>query len=653
MYSEQVPLLESKFFNVCCDEVGGLGTGPSKPVADKIGPAALYARHIKRLHDMLKDKYGKRMMMWGDIVLQNPSVLNNIPKDTIMLSWGYGPSPSMEGAITPFTKAGYEFFVCPGVNCWGRILPGFGDATVNIRNYVRDGAKLGALGMLNTTWDDDGEDLFGSNWHGIAWGAECAWNGSTTTIEDFNRRIGAVLFGEPGDDYGQAITLLTKTHALPGYTNMSTNLFWQLDIARTPVERAWNYQQAKALLEIVEPALDHLRAARKNARFDAEQIDYLIFGAQRMKLMAWRWIEFCEIAQEYERAWFEGVEAKEAQRIVRRSVERITKVRDEHARLKEQFRRLYLLEEKPYALEGVLGRYDWMIAKYDALLAKLTKSLDGLKGGGALAAPKQVGLQFAEVIPDDIVRQPLAAELPWADAADKGRLGITVSVAQSARTDQPVEVDLPKVPTGGVRLVELDRAAKTQTYVPCQIVKAKEGARLMFLMPGQTAAGAKRSFYLYTLAVAVNAPVGVTCTDAPDGMKWIENDKFKLLVGPEGGHIYRWEIKALGNRDITEPGQKDWAGFADLGQGPSRNATNRIEVLANGPLLVRLRLSHGIITTAQYSYIVATVIASAVVPTLIANAFFLPKHLLNNRKSETMEAAEEQPPATAAQEDSQ
>jgi glutathione-regulated potassium-efflux system ancillary protein KefC len=39
-------------------------------------------------------------------------------------------------------------------------------------------------------------------------------------------------------------------------------------------------------------------------------------------------------------------------------------------------------------------------------------------------------------------------------------------------------------------------------------------------------------------------------------------------------------------------------------------------------------LSHGIIDQAQYSSLVAAVIASAVVPTLIANAFYLPRHLL-------------------------
>jgi len=39
-------------------------------------------------------------------------------------------------------------------------------------------------------------------------------------------------------------------------------------------------------------------------------------------------------------------------------------------------------------------------------------------------------------------------------------------------------------------------------------------------------------------------------------------------------------------------------------------------------------LSHQVIDQAQYSYLVAAVIGSAVIPTLIANAFFLPRHLL-------------------------
>jgi Kef-type K+ transport system membrane component KefB len=48
-------------------------------------------------------------------------------------------------------------------------------------------------------------------------------------------------------------------------------------------------------------------------------------------------------------------------------------------------------------------------------------------------------------------------------------------------------------------------------------------------------------------------------------------------------------------------------------------------------------LSHGIISQAQYSGLVAAVIGSAVAPTLIANAFYLPRHLLNNSANGTEE----------------
>ncbi len=45
-------------------------------------------------------------------------------------------------------------------------------------------------------------------------------------------------------------------------------------------------------------------------------------------------------------------------------------------------------------------------------------------------------------------------------------------------------------------------------------------------------------------------------------------------------------------------------------------------------------LSHGIIDQGQYSALVAAVIGSAVVPTVIANAFYLPRHLLPSAESD-------------------
>jgi len=50
--------------------------------------------------------------------------------------------------------------------------------------------------------------------------------------------------------------------------------------------------------------------------------------------------------------------------------------------------------------------------------------------------------------------------------------------------------------------------------------------------------------------------------------------------------------------------------------------------LTFGTISALFGLSHNIISQAQYSYIVGAVIASAVIPTLIANKYFLPSHLL-------------------------
>jgi Kef-type K+ transport system membrane component KefB len=56
--------------------------------------------------------------------------------------------------------------------------------------------------------------------------------------------------------------------------------------------------------------------------------------------------------------------------------------------------------------------------------------------------------------------------------------------------------------------------------------------------------------------------------------------------------------------------------------------------LTFGTISALFGLSHGVITQAQYSAIVAAVVASAVVPTLIANAFFLPRYLLPQENTE-------------------
>ena len=604
LYSEQAPVLPFPFFNVCCDETHGLGKGPSKALAEQIGVGAVYAGHLSRVHGILKERYGKRMMMWGDIILRHPEHLKLIPQDTVMLTWGYGPRESFEDQIIPFAESGYEFFVCPGVNCWSRILPDFAAAATNIRNFVRDGAKHGALGMLNTAWDDDGENFCAPNWHGILWSAECAWNASTTTLDEFERRVGAVLFGEAGDHFGQAIALLATTHSLPGWERMHDRRFWRLDTGECPVSEAASRAQARQLLEVVEPAMVHLKQAQRDARVNADVLDYFLFGAARMRLMAQRAIAFLDAARAYQGSLGAAAGSGTAADGLAQALGIMTSLRDAHLELRSTYETLWQRENKPYALSRVLSRFDQAAAFYDSVREKVAADSAAVAAGAAPSASAAPALRIVELgvrrqHPSRSAAKPLAPDTDWALPLYTHRMGLVVEAGDQARLDPPVEVRLPTrlvARASSCALVELDADSGSQRPIPSQLDRTAGGgsaadATLVFVIRGALPARASRSYLLYFGGAGQASPpavAGVTCTDAPGGGKWVENERIKLLVGAEGGHIYRWEVKGMNGIDLTQPGESGWSGFSDLG-GAQRSATNAIEVLADGPALVRLQ----------------------------------------------------------------
>jgi hexosaminidase len=593
MYSEICPLLPFEMFNVCCDETYGLGEGPSKELAAKIGPGGVYVQHIRRIHDLLKDKYKKRMMMWGDIILQHPDKLDQIPKDTVMLTWAYDPRANFESQIVPFAKSGYEFFVCPGVSNWSRILPDFYVTTINVRNFVRDGAKHGALGMLNTDWEDDSESLQGNRWHGHAWGAECAWNASTTTPEEFNRRIGAVLFGEKGDHFGQAIELLSKPHGMPGMEGMNNRRFWENDFrpARSaPTIKA----SATRLLAVVRPGIEHLEACKKEATVNADLLDDFLQGARRMELIGQRMLDGLEATELY---WQACASPRPQAIALLDRIEKLARTnRDAHEALGREFSRLWLAACKPYALDRTMDRYAATVKWYDQLLARLADARKAVEAGRPLPDPEQMGLMPPESFtrrtrPLKIEPAPLAPEAPWIEPSAAHRVGLVVKAGAVDRVELPVEVDLvlpPELAARPVRAFWLRADAQPQEVAAQLDPGERPGtSRLVLVVPGPIAAKgeAQVQAYLGLGQTPQPLPQAVRTTDAPKGMKWIENEKVRLLLGPEGAHVYRWEVKSLKGRDLTQPGEQDWFGFSDV--SGHRNLPHKLTCTARGPALVR------------------------------------------------------------------
>jgi len=207
VYSEVASAYKGRYFNINCDETDGLGEGKSKAMMDSLGIGGIYSYHINRVDRLLKP-YGKRILMWGDIVASHPEIVKNLPKDMTIISWGYHDAPSFDYAIKPLASSGLNFWVAPGVSCWSQAFPNEKVATINIFNYIRDGVKHGASGVLNTVWDDDGTNLFNNNWYGLVWGAELCWKAPNPKLtqdssiaerehklQAFNKCFDALFFG--------------------------------------------------------------------------------------------------------------------------------------------------------------------------------------------------------------------------------------------------------------------------------------------------------------------------------------------------------------------------------------------------------------------------------------------------------------------------
>src|SRR5205814_5136520 len=216
----------------------------SKEMVAKLGLAEVYARHINRCCELLRP-YGKTAMMWGDIATQHQDIVPKLPKDLIVLSWGYGAKDSFDNAIEPFQKIGLRFMVCPGVSCWNRIFPDFHTAQINIANYVRDGVKhgggKGAIGMINTSWDDDGENFFSQTWYPFAWGAEVAWNPVDNDSREarqtsFDEAFAPVFYGAPDDTITRLLWQLSDLRSNPASGNLEDRLFWRDNLVDPPAK---------------------------------------------------------------------------------------------------------------------------------------------------------------------------------------------------------------------------------------------------------------------------------------------------------------------------------------------------------------------------------------------------------------------------------
>ncbi|MBI9094011.1 MAG: family 20 glycosylhydrolase [Sphaerochaeta sp.] len=201
MLDEFLPLFSSDKINICCDETFDLGKGKSKSPNGENNYIELYMGFVNKIVNYLELKE-KKVMIWGDIILNHPTCIPQIPNNITCLNWYYYYNAD-EKNIKILADNNIQQYVCASVSGFSRMVHEMDMSFTNIQEMIKLGCKYGVNSFLNTDWGDSGHinHLAGSI-PGIVYGGALSWNpDDIRSFEEIDQAISLVEYG----DYSQTL----------------------------------------------------------------------------------------------------------------------------------------------------------------------------------------------------------------------------------------------------------------------------------------------------------------------------------------------------------------------------------------------------------------------------------------------------------------
>ena len=179
LYESLLPHFSSGYVNIGLDEAYGLGKYQIEEYCRQKGRDTVFMEWLNKLNGHIRERYGKKVMFWADMIDSYPESYAMVPKDAIALEWGYEliQSQRMTAHCIAFRDAGVRYYVCPSVNTHGSLSGRMDVTTFNIRTCGELAVEYGAEGMLLTDWGDGGH---AQSWvwsmNPIALAGQYGWN---------------------------------------------------------------------------------------------------------------------------------------------------------------------------------------------------------------------------------------------------------------------------------------------------------------------------------------------------------------------------------------------------------------------------------------------------------------------------------------------
>lgn len=235
LYDELLPNFSSQYLNVGCDETWDLGRSQSKKLCARRGKGQVYVDFLKQIQREVS-KRGRRMMFWGDIILNHPELIKSLPKQVIALNWGYEATHPFEKEAATFAKSKVPFYVCPGTATWMTMIGRHDTAFANLRLAAEAGRKHGASGYLNTDWGDGGHPQpLAVSWPLYVIGAAHSWCGKSFDEKLLVPVLSREVYEDPTQNTAKAALALGFAHEKFHYRESNITPFGAV-IAAPPTE---------------------------------------------------------------------------------------------------------------------------------------------------------------------------------------------------------------------------------------------------------------------------------------------------------------------------------------------------------------------------------------------------------------------------------
>lgn len=279
LYGELLPNFSSARLNVGLDETFDLGEGRSAEACRARGKHRVYLDHLQSVHE-LAARHHKRVQFWGDIVLEEPSVIPDLPADSTALVWGYEADFPFEERLPAFAKSGLPFLVCPGTSSWNSFGGRVTNALGNLKKAAREARSHGAEGLLITDWGDRGHlQPWPTTFLGFACGAAFAWKVDATDsigLDTAAQLLDRHAFEDRAGVSGSAwVELGRVTDVLGDDCENGHALFFACTFADTPFPHPRVVGLTPAGLDAARDHLQGLEKALANSRCQPEDSSLL------------------------------------------------------------------------------------------------------------------------------------------------------------------------------------------------------------------------------------------------------------------------------------------------------------------------------------------------------------------------------------------